>query len=143
MFSHAVSPLRIDGIDLGHHDTSHYGAFETGTAEKFVQYQQYFIGELRYLIQKLNNTPDSDGNSMLHNTVIFLFSELGDSNDHDHNDMPFILAGNAGGALQTGRLLDFKGDSHSKLLVSIANMMDVNVNTFGYTGHGSGGLAGL
>lgn len=143
MWSHAVSPLRIDGIQMGHHDTSHYGQFETGTAELFVQYQQYFMSELAYLIQRLNNTPDADGNTMLHNTLIFLFSELGDSNDHDHKDMPFILAGNAGGALQTGRLLDFKEDAHSKLLVSIANMMDVNVNSFGYTGHGSGGLAGL
>lgn len=143
MWSHAVSPIRIQGIDIGQHDASHYGNFETGTAEKFVKYQQYFLGEMKYLIESLSNETDSDGNSMLHNTVIFLFSELGDSNDHDHKNMPFILAGNAGGALETGRHLNFDGEAHSKLLVSIANMMDVNVNSFGYTGHGTGGLSGL
>ena len=143
MFSHPVSPLRMDNIDMMHHDTSHYGAFDNGTAELFVQYQQFFMGELKYLIDRLNGTMDADGNTLLHNTLIFLFSELGDSNDHDHSDMPFILAGNAGGALQTGRLLDFQGDAHSKLLVSIANLMDLDIDSFGYTGHGTGGLAGL
>lgn len=49
----------------------------------------------------------------------------------------------AGGELQTGRHLDFDGEAHTRLLVSIANMMGVDINEFGYTGHGTGGLPGL
>ena len=143
MWSHPVSPLRVEGIDQGHHDTSHYGATDSQVADKFVQYKQYHMRQFRYLIENLASRTDTDGNSLLHNTVIFLCSELGDSNAHDHRNMPFILAGNAGGALQTGRYVDFGGDAHSKLLVSIANMMDVNIDRFGYTGHGTGGLPGL
>lgn len=143
MWSHAVSPLHINGIAQGHHDTSHYGNTSSNTAAVFVQYQQYFMTQLRYLIERLKATIDTDGNPMLQNTLIFLFSELGDSNDHDHKDMPFILAGNAGGALTTGRYLDFNGDSHAKLLVSISKLMGVGINSFGYTGHGTGGLSGL
>ena len=56
---------------------------------------------------------------------------------------PFILAGGAGGALSTGRYLNYGGDAHTKLLVSIANAMDVNINTFGYSGHGPGGLSNI
>ncbi|MFL1405159.1 DUF1552 domain-containing protein [Marinobacter sp. M1N3S26] len=143
MWSHPVSPLRVEGIDQGHHDTSHYGNRDSDTADKFVQYKQYHMRQFRYLIENLASRTDTDGNSLLHNTVIFLCSELGDSNAHDHRNMPFILAGNAGGALQTGRYVDFAGDAHSKLLVSIANMLDVNIDSFGYTGHGTGGLPGL
>lgn len=79
---------------------------------------------------------------------MFLFPVLGDSNDHNHTDMPFILAGRAGGALTTGRHLNFAADAHTRLadaqtrlLVSIANLMGVNINTFGYTGHGKGDSA--
>ncbi|WP_416396352.1 DUF1552 domain-containing protein [Allohahella sp. A8] len=143
MWSHPVSPTRVRNIDQGHHDTSHYGNRDSATAQKFVKYKQYFMEQFRYLIESLDSRTDSDGNSLLYNSVIFLCSELGDSNDHDHKDMPFILAGNAGGALQSGRYLDFDGDAHSKLLVSIANMMDVSIDSYGYTGHGRGGLAGL
>lgn len=143
MWSHPISPLRVDGIDQGHHDTSHFGQPFGSTADKFVQYKQYHMRQFRYLIENLATRTDSDGNSLLHNTVIFLCSELGHSDYHDHRNMPFILAGNAGGALQTGRYLDFNGDAHSKLLVSIARMMGVNIDRFGYAGHGTGGLPGL
>lgn len=143
MWSHPVSPLRVEDIDQGHHDTSHFGQADGSTADKFVQYKQYHMRQFRYLIEKLDNQTDTDGNSVLHNTVIFLCSELGDSNAHDHRNMPFILAGNAGGALRTGRFLDYQEEAHTKLLVSIANMMGVNISTYGYSGHGTGGLTGL
>ncbi len=143
VWSHPVSPLRVEGIDQGHHDTSHFGQSSSQIADKFVQYKQYHMRQFRYLVENLASRTDTDGNSMLHNSVIFLCSELGHSDAHDHRNMPFILAGNAGGALQTGRYLNFNGDAHTKLLVSIANMMDVNIDRFGYVGHGAGGLPGL
>jgi hypothetical protein len=68
---------------------------------------------------------------------------MGDSNLHNHDDMPFILAGRAGGALSTGRFLNYPKEAHSKLLVDIANAMGVPVNAFGYVGKGEGGLPGL
>ena len=80
---------------------------------------------------------------MLDHTLIVMFSELGDSNLHNHRDMPFVLAGGCCGALSTGRYLDYGGDAHTKLLVGIARAMDVNIDTFGYSGHGAGSLTGL
>jgi len=63
--------------------------------------------------------------------------------------MPFVLAGHAAGQLPTGRFLDYSGQvngenqPHNKLLVSIAGMMGVAVDRYGYTGHGTGPLPGL
>ena len=71
---------------------------------------------------------------------------VGNSTLHDHRDMPFILAG---GGLPGGRFLDYRnanngeGESHAKLLVSIANRMAVPIEQFGYSGHGLGPLAEL
>lgn len=96
-----------------------------------------------YQIEAVDAVQDSDGNSLLHNTLIFLGSELGDSNRHDNKNMPFLLAGNAGGGLTTSRYLSFDNISHAKLLVSIANLMGINIDTFGDTSSGIGGLTGL
>jgi hypothetical protein len=160
MMSHPVSPTHLLGIGPNQHDASHYGSADAALGQQFIQYQKYFMGEVAYLIDKLDKTPDSDGKSLLYNTVIFVCSELGDGNNHDHRRMPFLLAGQAGGALETGRFLNYqnsyngpfpdgedandKNQPHSKLLVSIANLMGAtDVDSFGYVGRGRGGLPGL
>jgi hypothetical protein len=130
------------GSSQRHHDASHYGNIGSETATNFVLLQQWYMEQLRYLIEQLRSRPDGDG-TLLDSTMILVFSELGDSNLHDHNNMPLILAGGGGGTLSTGRYLNYGGDAHTKLLVSIANAMDVNINTFGYSGRGAGGLTGL
>jgi hypothetical protein len=63
--------------------------------------------------------------------------------------VPFALAGGAGGALKGGRFLDYRGknagknEPHTKLLVSVANALGVDIDSYGYTGEGKGPLAGL
>lgn len=143
-WSHPVSPTQMafTGSTQRHHDASHYGTPDSPTAANFVLLQSYYAGRLADLINKLRAVPDGGG-TLLDNTVIMLFSELGDSNLHDHSNMPFIVAGRAGGAIRTGRYLARPEEAHSKLLVSIANAMGSNVTTFGYAGKGTGGLPGL
>lgn len=152
MFSHPVSPTHIvkpTGVTAAHHDASHYGNVTSPAASDFIKLQRYFMGEVAYLIQRLANTPEGDGSSLLDHTLVMVCSELGDSNRHDHVRVPFLLAGKAGGALNTGRLLNYSGknggqnEPHTKLLVSVANAMGVDINTYGYMGHGTGPLAGL
>ncbi|MCE9579247.1 MAG: DUF1552 domain-containing protein [Deltaproteobacteria bacterium] len=151
MWSHPVSPTHIptSGAGLGNHDASHYGDPNSGTATDFVSLKRWFMERFVYLIQKLAATPDPDGGMLIDNAVVFLCSELGDSNLHDHHNMPFLLAGGAAGQLRGGRLLDYTGQvngdnqPHAKLLVSIANMMGVPITEYGYTGHGTGPLPGL
>jgi len=143
-WSHPVSPTQMafTGSTQRHHDASHYGTPTSTTAQNFVKVQSYYTGQLKSLMQKLDSVPDGDG-TLLDNTIIFLFSELGDSNLHDHRNVPFILAGGAGGALRGGRYLNLPGEAHSKILVSIANAMDQPIDSFGYTGKGRGGVPGL
>ena len=121
---------------------------DSQNAKDFVTLKRWFMDQFVYLIQKLESTPD-EGGSLLSNTVVMLCSELGDSNLHDHDRVPFVLAGKAGGALRTGRFLDYRGknkgknEPHNKLLVSVAKAAGVEVESFGYTGEGTGGLSGL
>ncbi len=150
MLSHPVSPthVRSTNVSLNHHDASHYGNADSPTARDFITLQRHFMGEIAYLVDKLATTQDGDG-SLLDNTLVMVCSELGDSNRHDHDRVPFLLAGKAGGVLKPGRFLDFRGsnggqnEAHTKLLVSVAQAMEVNIDSYGYTGHGKGPLPGL
>lgn len=144
-FSHPVSPFTLATQTEGNHNASHNGKnMSSPLGLAFTAYKQYWCELLKYLIDELNVAIDTDGNPLLQNTLVFMGSELGESNDHDHKDMPFVLAGNAGGSLVTGRSLAYtSGTSHSQLLVSIANKMGINIDTFGDGLSGPGGLSGL
>jgi hypothetical protein len=146
-YSHQVSPTHIPSVAASaNHDASHYGTPDSQLAQDFVALKGWFMDEFKYLVQQLEATPDTDG-SLLDNTLVMLCSELGDSNLHDHDRVPFVLAGGAGGKLETGRFLNYKsGDKlepHTKLLVSIANAMGIDIDSYGYTGEGKGPLSGL
>lgn len=150
MWSHPVSPthLRDTTSTMGNHDASHYGSPESETARSFVAMKRWFAERFAELIERLASTPDGAG-TMLDSTVVLLCSELGDSNAHDHKRVPFVVAGGGGVRLRGNRSLDYRGahggqnEAHTKLLVSIATAVGVPVDTYGYAGHGNGGLEGL
>ncbi|PCK05276.1 MAG: hypothetical protein COA42_18460 [Alteromonadaceae bacterium] len=144
-FSREVSPFKLPGFNSNHHQSSHHGGDQSGQDfQEFIAYKQYWCQQLAYLINSLAATPDTDGNSLLDNTLILMGSAMGDGNRHNQKNMPFVMAGGAGGALTTGRYLQYaEGTAHSKLLVSVANKMGVNIDSFGNTESGTGGLAGL
>src|SRR5262245_29857877 len=54
-----------------------------------------------YLLEKLKNTPDGDGNLLDHSLVIY-GSPMGDSNVHNHKRCPLFLAGRMNGKLKGG-----------------------------------------
>jgi hypothetical protein len=80
---------------------------------------------------------------MLDNSVVLWVNELGKGNSHTRNDIPWILAGGCKGYFDTGRALDFNGEPHGKLMVSLCNAMDVPVTTFGVEQYSQGPLSGL
>ena len=91
-------------------------------------------------------TWDMPGRSMnvLDNTVIVWGNELSLGNSHSHSEIPFLLLGSAGGALKTGRYLQFGSVPHNRLLVSLLQVMGVDASSFGHSDFGKEGpLAGL
>jgi hypothetical protein len=50
--------------------------------------------------------------------------------------MPFVLGGGGGGAIRTGRLLQFGYERHSNLLVALARAMGQDLNNFGQESRG-------
>jgi hypothetical protein len=129
--------------DMRSHQASHYGPAHDFTRREvaaFAKQITWFVQQFAYLLDALKKRPEGNG-TMLDNTVLLLCTEICDGNTHGHDNMPFVLAGGAGGAIRTGRLLQFPYQRHSDLLIGIAHAMGQNITWFGDAS--SGPLPGL
>ena len=143
--SESVNALRFTFMGLNQHEghsLSHSGDSNVAMQTQWDQMLVWYSEQLAYLLERLAAVPEGDG-TMLDNTVVFAINEISRGNTHSHVDMPFILAGGAGGRLQTGRYLKYNDVSHTELLVSILNLVGVPVDTFGDPRFCRGPLPGL
>jgi hypothetical protein len=83
------------------------------------------------LMDRLAALKDPNGVSLLDQTVIYWFNRHGDGDSHSNFALPNILLGGAGGYFKMGRYLQLPTTNPSKVLISIANAMGVDVPTFG------------
>jgi hypothetical protein len=137
------TPMHAPDFDMRSHQASHYGArHDEGKAEywHFVEQRKWFVGQFAYLIDQLKQRPEGEG-TMLDHTLCVLCTEVCDGNTHAHDNIPFVLAGRAGGLVSTGRLLDYGYRRHSDLLTSIAHAMGDPISCYGDAC--GGGLPGL
>ena len=127
-------------FDMRSHQASHYGAKHDPNKREyaeFVKQGRWWVEQFAYLLQQLKDRPDPEGDgSMLDTSIVLMCSEVCDGNTHQHDNMPFVLAGRAGGAISPGRLLDFGGRRHADLLLTIAHAMGETWPSFGEQGEG-------
>lgn len=122
------------GISEGHHDLSHHVGNPTKVAE-LTQVSTWAVEQFADLLTRLSQVPATEG-TLLDHCLVMLGSELSDGNAHRHDNLPVVLAGRAGGALQAGRHLIAQDRPWAELLVSMLQALDVPVDQFGDDGHG-------
>jgi len=135
-FSHVLHTWL--GHTSDHHNMSHDG---TDRREELQQIDAWYAEQVFYLLDRLDAIPEGDG-TLLDNTLVVWGRELG-STSHRMERVPFVLAGGGGLGLDTGRWLDVEHRPHAQLLVSIAQLMGIEVQSVGNREPNSGGLPGL
>ena len=90
---------------VGFHGGSHHGEDPKRIAE-LSKINQYHVKMLAYLIDKLAKTHDGDGTLLDHSLVLY-GSNMGNSNQHVHYDVPHVLVGGLNGKLTGGRHLAY------------------------------------
>jgi hypothetical protein len=118
------------GIREGHHHLSH-NQEEAALAAKIAEIDKYYITHLARFLNRLNETQDVDGNSILHNSMIVYGGAIADGNRHTHDNLPVILAGNAGGAIQSNRHLQLQSQPMSNLFVAMLEEFGAPSGEFG------------
>jgi hypothetical protein len=76
-------------------------------------------------LEKMEQTKDVDGKSLLHNSMIVYGSGNSDGNRHTHVNLPVLLAGGGGGTLTPGRYVKAGGVPMSNMLLSMADRLGV------------------
>ena len=74
-------------------------------------------------LQKLDNTKDVDGKSILDNSMIMYGCGNGDGNAHTHANLPILLAGGGGGSLNGGRYVKHPNVPLTNLYLSMMDRM--------------------
>jgi hypothetical protein len=98
---------------------------------KLVQLQRYHVETFGYLLKKLKDTPDGDG-SLLDHSLVMYGSGMSNSNQHDHDPLPILVAGTAGGRLQSAKHVRVaKGVPLSNLQLALLQKLDVPAEKFG------------
>jgi len=113
------------GITEGHHDLSHHQN-NAERIEKVAQIDRWYVEQFNRFLVKLDQTPDVDGNSILHNSRILYGSGNADGNRHTHENLPLILAGGGGGNLRGGRYVDHRSQPLSNLFLDLADQAGVS-----------------
>ncbi|TWT58137.1 hypothetical protein KOR42_15080 [Thalassoglobus neptunius] len=105
MFADAGSnrSYRHINVNDGHHDLSHHQSKPEKLA-KISEINRFHVAQLAYLLEKMKATPDGESN-LLDNTMVCYGSGLSDGNRHNNENLPVIVAGRAGGTIDTGRHL--------------------------------------
>src|SRR5690606_30531989 len=120
------------GVKDGHHTLSHEPDDNAEAVEHLVKINEWFAGELAYLVEKLSDTPEPGGDgSMLDHTLVVWLNELGKGNSHTLDDIPFVLIGGKAHGIQGGRALTFDKAAHNRLWLTLANSMGHGIETFG------------
>jgi hypothetical protein len=110
----------------------------------FAYAQLWFAQQLdQYVLQPLSTTsdPSDPTNSVLHNTLVYWMSEIGDGANHDTKSdvlypqapeyLPLVSIGKCGGALKTGQVVRFSTDRPAgDLYTSFCRAMGVTNATF-------------
>ncbi|MDF1754572.1 MAG: DUF1552 domain-containing protein [Verrucomicrobiales bacterium] len=89
------------GVPDGHHTISHHRGDEV-SLEKLAKIDLFYSQQFAYFLEQLSSRKDPDGKSLLHNSQVIWGSGLADPDRHRHENLPIILAGNAGGQIKSG-----------------------------------------
>jgi hypothetical protein len=128
------------GITEGHHNLTHHQN-KQDMIDKVKKIDLWYAQQLGKFLEKMNQTQDVDGHSLLHNSMIVYGSGNADGNRHTHTNLPILVAGSAGGRMTTGRYLKAEPAPLTNLFLSMADKMGVE----GIERHGdsTGRLAGI
>jgi Protein of unknown function (DUF1552) len=115
--------------------SAHHPASHDDKSDAYERVARYYVSQIAYLASKLDAMPEGNGTVLDHSCLLFI-SNMWSGSQHDSTKLPVLLLGGLGGALETGRVLDYtgKGDGNRKLCslyLSLMDRMGVKLDRFG------------
>jgi hypothetical protein len=118
------------GIKEGHHHLSHHQNNQE-MIEKIRLIDRFYTERFARFLTNLSKVREGEG-SLLDQCMVLYGGGISDGNRHDHDNLPIILAGGAGGSIATGRLIRCAKETPlCNLYVSMLERMGCAAPSFG------------
>ena len=115
------------GIADSHHGLTHHGG-DKEKIDKCIRINQFQVAQFAWFIGKLKATKDGDG-TLFDRVMVTYGSGLG--KDHDHDNLPLVVAGRGNGLFSLGRHVQYPKETPlANLHVAMMNQLGVNVDQF-------------
>lgn len=116
------------GVTQAHHTLEHSNNVEGQNIMG-----RYYTEKLANLLTALKSIDDGDGHTALFNSSLVMGMECWSDSSSGHylKDIPFVLAGQGGGAFETGRVVNANGRNNNDLLVSVQRAAGIDSDVFG------------
>jgi hypothetical protein len=113
------------------HGVSHHGE-DPRRIFDLAKINQYHIAMVAHLAANLKKKQEGDG-TLLDHTMILFGSNMGNSNQHVHHDVPHVLIGGGAGKLKGGRHLAYPSKTvpTGNLLLSVLDKFDIHQESIG------------
>ena len=114
---------------------AHHPASHNEESDAYERVTRYYVGQLAYLAGKLSEMKEGES-TVLDNACLMFVSNMWAGSKHDSGKLPVLTVGGLGGALATGRVIDYtgKGDENRRLCglyLGLLNRMGVKADKFG------------
>lgn len=124
--------LMYEGVfdkPVQHHNMTHN---QKGDGYRDLQKIDIFhMQQYAYLLKRMKELKESDGSTMLDNSLITYGAGLGDGATHQFYDLPMIVAGKAQSRVKQGRHIKMKsGTLNSNLWLTVAQLMGLEIESY-------------
>jgi hypothetical protein len=127
------SPLKVHGLfekPVDHHGMTH-GQGNQHVRSKLEALDHFHIQQFTSLVMKMKNIKEGQG-TLLDNMMFTLGSGISDGSLHIYTDLPTLVAGRAGGAIDPGsHVKSPEGTPIANLWVSMINAMGLKMESLG------------
>ena len=116
---------------LGFHGGSHHGE-DPRRINEYAKLNQYHVKMLAHLVENLSKTKEGDG-TLLDRSLVLYGTNMGNSNQHLHYDVPHVVVGKLNGKMKGNRHLAYptKQVPTGNLLLSILDKFDIHLESIG------------
>jgi hypothetical protein len=124
------TPYMFEGLfdkPRSHHQMSHN---QTKMIDDLLKVDMFHMEQYVYLLKKMDAIEESDGSSLLDNTLFTYGSGLGDGSTHQYNDLPIIVGG-GGKRVNAGQHINMpEGTPLANLWLTQARVMGLEMKKF-------------
>ncbi|PAW90043.1 MAG: hypothetical protein B9S33_02020 [Pedosphaera sp. Tous-C6FEB] len=126
------APMLYEGVfdkPVNHHIMTHN---QKGDGYKALQKIDVFhMQQFAYVLRRMKEIRESDGTSLLDNSLVTYGAGLGDGATHQYFDLPLMVAGTGQKQIKQGRFIQCQsGTLNSNMWLTLAKLMDVKLDRY-------------